>query len=781
MNKYIDEEKIKEILFIRPIYLKTFHSNKKPGILGIEIDISTSKYCWIVPINNKLTKFIMYIEGKLYFNIKKKDFIEFEECIHVVNKFTCEVNLLEYLDNNEISNNRKYLKAVKAFDEAKIYSILREFREMSKSLALVDSLIRSISINSRKNTKKLSSNIQLLRAKSHILKDERNYVVIIRNLTISLEINPNNHITLKLLLENIFNYSIEKVVECVSKNNFKNKIDFSRELKVLSKSLEDIDFNNVYTGYLSEVINIIINENNRELIKYTGIMSRSTCELFMDIFEKLLDKIYNLGFSEESLIILNLIVQISQYCGEKRYSAYIRLKNYVDARPDTLIIYGEQLAEMCWEFKDFEDGKRYIDKTLEKFKMFYKENDKKNDKDIKVEIESIKWNLKAILAHIYKQENRFSEAIDIMTEVAKRYPGNTNFHNLGEILVNAKEYKLAKKYIQRALLISEDEKGYMLMANALYFDNKFEESIKYYKRAIAFCGSENTTFIFEDFNERNVISFSNDLTLNYIKKVAYKNIIYAYIELKDYINAIVYYKLATKEFEYEQDFIILNNLLNKLISYEKNEKDILKTFEEVIEKLQKEKQKVDNQLGKVKEWALSLIQAQDRCNEFVNSNFEGKEWIDFEKELQKIAEQMKEIKSKDSLISFIEIEEYFKSRYKNISEKALKFLSTGEYLYKINKDEYVDYAPIMIEYCKVVELELNNYLKKQGVIQKQRMLGNINNLLKNGDFYKITKYLEEIVRYRNESAHTGSVTRDKVKYIRDILFNDGFLEMILDI
>ncbi|XZL10173.1 hypothetical protein ACSXBF_02130 [Clostridium perfringens] len=140
---------------------------------------------------------------------------------------------------------------------------------------------------------------------------------------------------------------------------------------------------------------------------------------------------------------------------------------------------------------------------------------------------------------------------------------------------------------------------------------------------------------------------------------------------------------------------------------------------------------------------------------------------------------MKESELESLEVSFTEIESSLISKYPNMSKKALKFLTTGEYLYRINENQYVDYAPIMIEYCKVVELELNNYLKNKGVIQDEKMLGYINKIIQNSNMYDVKKYLSDIVKYRNESAHTGSVDREKVEYIREILFEKDFLNLLL--
>jgi hypothetical protein len=89
----------------------------------------------------------------------------------------------------------------------------------------------------------------------------------------------------------------------------------------------------------------------------------------------------------------------------------------------------------------------------------------------------------------------------------------------------------------------------------------------------------------------------------------------------------------------------------------------------------------------------------------------------------------------------------------------------------------------MVEFCKVVENELNVILK-----QKMNQKKNDKNYSLGQLRYKIERIkplnnfvpiLVDIIGYRNGSAHTGSTTCEKTGKVRKLLIEDGWLNFIL--
>ncbi|MDK0812457.1 tetratricopeptide repeat protein [Clostridium perfringens] len=754
-------EQIKKVMYIRPINLKTFHPDKN-GILGIEIDISDAKYCWIVPLNEELDKFIVYINAMLIFDKNKGGFINREDCIFYLDDFISELDSLGYLDAENSSTDRYYKKSLEALDKSAAYLNFGNLRAFKNYVKEAYDYLNRTRINDSSITIKTKSNIEYMKFRVYGMKNEGYTNVVKEKIKSSLRINPFNQLAIREFLKNTIIDLREIVIEKAEKENFYEKIDYSENLELLNKVLPNLE-----KRYIINIFSEISDSDNNIFARNLRMFTKETIQLLIKTYEYIGDVV-----GENDLYFLNILIGLYKSSEENLYTGYVYFKKHINNWKELLALYGNDFVDICISLEKYDEAEVYINDTLIVIDSV------KESLYLEEEISNVKLELKNKLAIVYQQQNRLEEAENQLREIVEIKPNNTIYHNLGVVLMKRKKYQLAKEYLMKALLISQDETGYLVMANTLYFNGEYRSAIEYYKKAIAFIESTDTTFIFNELNNKKVLSTIEESHLLSMKKDAYENIIHSYIELEDYINSIAYYKVAIEEFEFEERFIRLEKILSRLISYEENSIEISRTLDKAINDLENEKKLASKQLGKVREWALSLIKVQNKSS-LLSENDETIEWSNFEDELQNIAEKMKESELESLEVSFTEIESSLISKYPNMSKKALKFLTTGEYLYRINENQYVDYAPIMIEYCKVVELELNNYLKNKGVIQDEKMLGYINKIIQNSNMYDVKKYLSDIVKYRNESAHTGSVDREKVEYIREILFEKDFLNLLL--
>ncbi|SER92670.1 hypothetical protein SAMN04487944_1132 [Gracilibacillus ureilyticus] len=150
--------------------------------------------------------------------------------------------------------------------------------------------------------------------------------------------------------------------------------------------------------------------------------------------------------------------------------------------------------------------------------------------------------------------------------------------------------------------------------------------------------------------------------------------------------------------------------------------------------------------------------------------------------MHKIALSMKEA-NKDSNVDYIQLKEKIEKRFPNLHPDSLEFLTTGEYLYQVHQDNIIDFAPIVVEFSKVVENELNHSLKNHNIINKKQSLtlGQIYHKFNNvsiKNWPNIHEFLELVIKLRNGSAHTGKSTKSKVNSLRNMLFNDNWLQLI---
>ncbi|OOB79107.1 MAG: hypothetical protein BEN18_05045 [Epulopiscium sp. Nuni2H_MBin001] len=126
---------------------------------------------------------------------------------------------------------------------------------------------------------------------------------------------------------------------------------------------------------------------------------------------------------------------------------------------------------------------------------------------------------------------------------------------------------------------------------------------------------------------------------------------------------------------------------------------------------------------------------------------------------------------------------YDELRYPGLCELSKKFMTTAEFLYFENVGKDIDFAPIMLEYCKVVECELRQFLIKKKYIRPDefRSLGQVKNMLEHKIYNKgFIEVLQIIVKYRNCSAHESIITQNKVEEMREILIGpQDWLKKIL--
>ena len=156
--------------------------------------------------------------------------------------------------------------------------------------------------------------------------------------------------------------------------------------------------------------------------------------------------------------------------------------------------------------------------------------------------------------------------------------------------------------------------------------------------------------------------------------------------------------------------------------------------------------------------------------------------------------------------------------FANLSEKGKEFFSTADYLFHILKSRNFDFAPVMVEYSKVVEVEIferiykplekwankNNTRIKTGKSNSHTnrfdtiTLGGLIHLVKLPVFKKFVKVsynnssqsfinshlpniLNKITKLRNSSAHKNSSNLKKASELRKILIEENLLKKITEL
>ncbi|MED3354366.1 tetratricopeptide repeat protein [Bacillus thuringiensis] len=459
----------------------------------------------------------------------------------------------------------------------------------------------------------------------------------------------------------------------------------------------------------------------------------------------------------------------------KAYNVYKELIEIYKNEKNFSISFHIGLSLVC--SAGLNNAKEGIEVALNGIKLFNKQN-----KGFKNENSYLTEALNSNLAMGYLILGKFEKVIGILSEKIRENPNNTDLHNLAHAYYKSGDYDKALKYCTQALYIMVDETSLFIKGEALFYKEQFVEALRYYKSALSFIQLENTSFVYTEIHSGNISSSLLEHT-DTLKNI-YLGIINSYIQLDDYDSAKAAVKLGLKEFPYENNLLKLEQTINTLLGRMKNNEE---EFKVDISKLQIEleyqKEKYLREMSEVRNWAEDLLKIQNRYtkNDELLLKSEA-DWGAVSLRLHKIALQVKEAQPNQGEFEQIKIQ--LKEEFPNLSQEGLTLLATGEFLYQVHFEKEIDFAPIVIEFARVIELELNNFLKRRKITKKNQnlTLGQMNNYLhkiKIKNLLNISGFLEELKNYRNSCAHTGQSTREIVQRVRNMILHENWLKVII--
>ncbi len=138
----------------------------------------------------------------------------------------------------------------------------------------------------------------------------------------------------------------------------------------------------------------------------------------------------------------------------------------------------------------------------------------------------------------------------------------------------------------------------------------------------------------------------------------------------------------------------------------------------------------------------------------------------------------------------LELTLHIDKRFPWINDEARHFLFTAEQIYNCFKDNNkIDFAPMAVEYCKVVEATFwksefmqkhyGFHMRKTGPYEKT--LGRISEIVRTvqGPLFDFRDALERIRLIRNNGAHLGVEKIPDVEWLRDIIWKSDLLDHII--
>ena len=378
------------------------------------------------------------------------------------------------------------------------------------------------------------------------------------------------------------------------------------------------------------------------------------------------------------------------------------------------------------------------------------------------------------ICHMYyglalAENGYIEEGIQRCKDAALIYPDDTTFLNLARCYMLQKDYTQAIEWGRKALFLHNDETNQLLLANAYKSVRKYEDALLHFIKAFQL--SKDTSYhTYSGMNGNKIHSFIDPYASKDAKAQSLSGIISTSLKLGRKNEAYAYLHIARELVPDQKEWDVFEDTID-IISL--SEESVIKIKNELIA----EKKDAEEQMRISKDMVLRLIKLQDSAQEFNLEEYS--DWKRFDEQIGKIITKLeKEAHKNKKLVN--EINRKFNKRFPNLSRNALHFLTTAEVLYEMNKNQEIDFACIIVEYCKVLETQLRVILGKR-IPYDMKMLGQIVRLISDNNISPYCKYLQQMTivnEMRKRSAHTGALTRSETETIRSIYFDEGLLDVL---
>jgi tetratricopeptide (TPR) repeat protein len=398
---------------------------------------------------------------------------------------------------------------------------------------------------------------------------------------------------------------------------------------------------------------------------------------------------------------------------------------------------------------------------------------KNADSDLRNDFIQLKFNTETVLASLYIVQEKSEKAMSILERHLQQAPNNTDIYNYARALFQLKRYNESVEYCNRALFLAEDESSLSLLAENYYCMKNYDLAAKTYREALAFLEKDNRTLIYIDANNKPLISWQKDVWHEWWFRKIIGNLVPSYCIIQDYVSAKVFRDLALSKYSDMESLQMWGPIIDK-------QDELSEKYHDICNQFELEKKMAAERTNKIRQWAQSLMQSQ-KSNFCTTIDLDNEEnWGNFAQAVDSIIENMKNENGNNSQ-QYDDILRQTQRKYPRLEQNSIDFLTTAEYLYSVHKGIRMDFAPIMVEYCKVIEYELKKIL---GIFLANRMelrfvdmidLVRRNNINKLGN---IADKLDKIRHLRNGSAHIGFSTEAKVLKVRQLLFDDEIINKL---
>lgn len=350
------------------------------------------------------------------------------------------------------------------------------------------------------------------------------------------------------------------------------------------------------------------------------------------------------------------------------------------------------------------------------------------------------------------------------------YPCDNTYFNYGKALHRLGKSNEGLVWAKKALYLHEDETNLVLLADIYSALNETEQALQYYEKAFNYIRDNEGSHFFSDEDGEKTYSIISSSAESAYLYYTLKNIISLLLRTKKQQYALAYLAIAKDFVPNHSEWDVFESMID-FMNYSQNE------ITSVKEELLKVKNDSEHKLKMSQDLVMRLIRLQDKSQDLNMDDTEN--WSEFENEINCIIDKMEEEAQKNSHLAD-GIKTRFEHEFSFLNKEAIHFLTTAEVLYEMHKNNEIDFACIVVEYCKVLELQLRKVMGDK-IPASMKMLGQIIGLINDYNISPYNRYLRQLNKIndlRKKSAHTGSLSPKDVETIRTMYYDEGLLNLL---
>ncbi len=365
------------------------------------------------------------------------------------------------------------------------------------------------------------------------------------------------------------------------------------------------------------------------------------------------------------------------------------------------------------------------------------------------------------LAEAYYANNQMEDARKNCKRSVALGMSPNNLLLLSQIMFTQRDYQTAEKLLLQMLgIFSRKIKGYYVDSDGITYDERIVERES----------PEN------DFQKR--------------LESPYVLLFLCYVYQEDYIKAKAFYeemktKLVGSDMTMISEcFIQVNEKVSERFD------EIEQKQEELRRQLEAAARENQEQRQLLKKWTAILTECQlENESQQVSTEYWEERLADqMENAIQEISKMVKKSNENAYQAEMVRIKKVFPK----LPEKALQFFASAEQMYQVfENNEVIDFAPVMVEYCKVIEVLLWDYLDRTEEYKpeiknnkyKVKTLGAAKYIIgqagKGKSLFEFLESIEMVTSFRNKSAHKEALKKaPDLKKVQKLIWDSHFLQKL---